>query len=846
MKNISKFSAFAAIVAAFVSCQKADVTEKETPEAGGDGRIVVRASELPVQKEDGTKTHLDSDFNVLWDADEKMKLFCASSADATPVSAVSESAVLSDDGKTADFAFTLDGTDGWTNFIYGGIYPSEAASSAETAASCKVTLPSAQAPTSGAYDPSAFIMVAKPQTFTSAQTEISQWFRRAVALNRVTFSGLNLASGEKVCSVKFTAPVPLSGAKTVDLTTGETVGFSGTAESYNCVSLTYAEPFTVSDGGFDAWFTSWTAEIGAGETFTAEVVTDAAVYEREVVLAKAVSFVEGKYNTLTVDMSSVTGRIQGSGTADDPYIIKTKSQFTGISGLLVSGETVYIRLGADIDMTGYAGWTSLNAEKPYDKAVDFDGCGHKVTGFTYVPSATNYGMFHTLIGSFRNTVFEKAEVDGLDVIGGILAYAAGTADSPSTVEGVTFNDVTLNVNGTPAGVGPLAGMVVNSTIKDIKVNNVAITDADGDGKGTNNAGGVVGVARYVKSTFVNVVSSGSVLGTNRCGGILGNVPKETDGGTSGTIFENCSSSVTVTCMGSHSGGLIGLAEADNVTIKSCHATGDVSSAGTDTGGLVGWCGLKISITDCYATGSVKSTGHYMGGLVGSLSGNAEVRRCYATGDVTSSTKDKANIGGLIGIAARNEGGSVIEDCYATGNVTCGSNVRFAGGLVGTIQEKSGVVINRCFASGAVTTANSAIGGLVGICCSSSVGNIASETIVNTVTNSIAWNSKVWNSATYTGRWSSGAIIGVSNTKNTLKNNWRRADMEFRDIDNETLFDCGDADKDNPITYDGTHGTYFHPYHGKAAAAGATISSVAKTIGWPEDVWDLSGDVPALK
>lgn len=34
--------------------------------------------------------------------------------------------------------------------------------------------------------------------------------------------------------------------------------------------------------------------------------------------------------------------------------------------------------------------------------------------------------------------------------------------------------------------------------------------------------------------------------------------------------------------------------------------------------------------------------------------------------------------------------------------------------------------------------------------------------------------------------------------------------------------------------------------GDDAAADATISSVAKTIGWPEDIWDLSGDVPALK
>ena len=38
----------------------------------------------------------------------------------------------------------------------------------------------------------------------------------------------------------------------------------------------------------------------------------------------------------------------------------------------------------------------------------------------------------------------------------------------------------------------------------------------------------------------------------------------------------------------------------------------------------------------------------------------------------------------------------------------------------------------------------------------------------------------------------------------------------------------------------------YAYHGMAAAEGATISSVAEELGWDENIWDLSGDVPALK
>jgi hypothetical protein len=38
----------------------------------------------------------------------------------------------------------------------------------------------------------------------------------------------------------------------------------------------------------------------------------------------------------------------------------------------------------------------------------------------------------------------------------------------------------------------------------------------------------------------------------------------------------------------------------------------------------------------------------------------------------------------------------------------------------------------------------------------------------------------------------------------------------------------------------------YPYHGKAAAAGKTLSQLAADLGWSTDVWDLSGAVPALK
>jgi hypothetical protein len=73
-------------------------------------------------------------------------------------------------------------------------------------------------------------------------------------------------------------------------------------------------------------------------------------------------------------------------------------------------------------------------------------------------------------------------------------------------------------------------------------------------------------------------------------------------------------------------------------------------------------------------------------------------------------------------------------------------------------------------------------------------------------------------------------------------------MEFSDVAMK-LVDHEDVENGRPPlpTYEGTTADKNqYAYHGKAAAADATISSVAKSLGWDETVWDLSGAVPVLK
>ncbi|MCQ2135373.1 MAG: hypothetical protein MJY67_00505, partial [Bacteroidales bacterium] len=99
-------------------------------------------------------------------------------------------------------------------------------------------------------------------------------------------------------------------------------------------------------------------------------------------------------------------------------------------------------------------------------------------------------------------------------------------------------------------------------------------------------------------------------------------------------------------------------------------------------------------------------------------------------------------------------------------------------------------------------------------------------------------------------YSSGAVVAFTVYKNTLKNNWRKPGMTFNVYaaaysQYNTVFDQDDCGPSNPYVKKGEE-TYYMPYHGKAAAAGETLTDVAKRIGWDSTIWDFSGSEPKLK
>lgn len=496
----------------------------------------------------------------------------------------------------------------------------------------------------------------------------------------------------------------------------------------------------------------------------------------------------------------------GTGTESDPYIIRNKAELSSVPRAMKSGQTTYFKMESDVDLNGYEDWVPANAASPYDMAINFDGGGHTISNF-YCNAEASPSFVGVLVGSIHDVTFESPVIDVSGSKAGLIGAQSGTADGAAAeINNVTVTGMKINVTGTTEGVGGLVGQAYNTTFSKVKVA-VDIIDADGDAKVPSSEGGISGVV-WSGCVFSECETSGALFANQRGGGIIGYIRDTAED----IKVEKCSSSMNIHTLGQNAGGLVGLAYAPKLTVTDSHASGDIVNDGS----------------------------HYSGGLIGSMNGTSTIQRCYATGNVLC--KGGNHNGGLIGNAARTTGDSLIEDCYATGNVTLtAANGRMAGGLIGVIENKTGVTVRRCYASGEIKSEYSVVGGLLAFAKSGTL----TDNIGFTLESSIAWNKVVSCPTGAPTTWGSGAVIAVSNVYNTLTNNYRRPDMTFSDGSELGLFDSPNVSASAPLK-DAAKVAYYYPYHGLAAPAGSTISSVAKTLGWPTDIWDLSGDAPKLK
>lgn len=294
----------AAAAMAFTSCQKEETAAPETVSA----TLTMHAG---VEE---TKTYLENNA-VLWGKGEAVTLYVGSGETAKFFDSASTDAY---DGKeSASFTFEIKDVTGADSYALGGIYPASAAKGIndnDNPKSYKVALPATQNAEPGKYDPSAYIMVLKPEAVDQLPTEYAASFRRAVALNKITLTNVK----EDISTVEITVPNTkyLAGRRSFDLTTGESGDVYENGGRTNTIKVNSA----YSAGTIDVWFTSWGVELAAGQELTVKMISPSKIYTRTITAKEGgIKFVEGYLNKLTVNMASATEEVNTDLSGD--YLI---------------------------------------------------------------------------------------------------------------------------------------------------------------------------------------------------------------------------------------------------------------------------------------------------------------------------------------------------------------------------------------------------------------------------------------------------------------------------------------------------------------------------------------------
>ena len=345
----------------------------------------------------------------------------------------------------------------------------------------------------------------------------------------------------------------------------------------------------------------------------------------------------------------------GTGTEDDPYQIGTAQELAwlayAVNNQMESAGYCAV-LTADIDL-GYCRWPvigalSSNGQRAYTGT--FDGRGHTVSGLyiTSLGGRQKLGLF----GVAQDAVIRNLTVRGSIELTGVRSYDGDTAGyliggllGSGEGIGVTISNCVSQVDvsvsfandqkAQRAAVGGLVGRLSGS-------GSHTLTDCHSEGRvytafapgacylgGSGGDGGQAGIVGFISAgaRLERCVNAGEVY-AGRAAGVGGIVGSAGSSGTEVTLFQcanqgavsNDTAAVLLNKGGT--GGVLGLAAAGTVTVRSCYNTGSVAGS-TIVGGILGGERGEYSANAQYGCRGLTLENCYNAG--GLLVGTATVR-----------------------------------------------------------------------------------------------------------------------------------------------------------------------------------------------------------------------------
>ncbi len=428
---------------------------------------------------------------------------------------------------------------------------------------------------------------------------------------------------------------------------------------------------------------------------------------------------------------------------DGFYLINTPADLYYLSvnqTKLAPGSTEYLfmrseaklRLGADIDMSGYT-IDPIGSSANYFKGT-FDGAGYTISNLTFDTSSLDHALFGYVQGAtIKNLTIDNINISGTSYTGAII----GTVYDYALVD--TCKVTNSNISGQNHVGGIVGGINEKSNaqateIKNCTVENTTVTSTKKE-KEHGHVGGIIGGTGmnntdtcYAEITGCKVIDSTIESKAYGLGGIVGYAPninnKVTSCEVTGTTITSgdASNGVTYASLGAVA-GIFGGSSLSDCTVTDCEVTGECASG--VVGRLINESGVS-TISGCTVTNSTITAPDIAGGILAQVSayatascwGDKVVENCKVSEDTTV----KALVaGGIVGSVQQFSNKNLtVSGCTFLGTAETtgkkGSITDAAGGIVGRLMsglQTPGILVTGCLSQGTVK-GNSNLGGIIGM------------------------------------------------------------------------------------------------------------------------------------
>lgn len=308
-------------------------------------------------------------------------------------------------------------------------------------------------------------------------------------------------------------------------------------------------------------------------------------------------------------------------------------------------------LAADLDLSGYAGWTPIGTyAAPFTGT--FDGQGHVISHLT---------------------------------IGGLLTYGGlfGRVSATGVIKNLGLEQVSIRISGSVNGscyVGGIAGQMGGNVGSTAELRNC-----------------------YVTGSITAQLSSGNLY----LGGLAGELDADVSDCFNIASLSGGAGSSTLQSDKLYMGGVAGMIDTylpDPYVVERCFNEGSLTPSAAQSaafvGGVAGYLSTRVVFRQCYNTAAVWMSPRsycgrsaYLGGIAGFS--DSSLSDCYNLGDVGVSSCTQAHYemacGGIVGMYTLGESGREyqIANCYNAGKVLARTyGTGYAGGIVGRVMENS--------------------------------------------------------------------------------------------------------------------------------------------------------------